>query len=215
MIYTLSPSTNQSTYRLRLISLAGQWSTATIFEYLRSPTGTVPSSAIRILETLLKQALLPVTHCEGSFFYSNDSRRTKQLPDGFELRLGFFQALCLTQAGLTLNLQTTLTKFYPYMDIIDFLTKYLKKDIRKYGMNSNDYMKARTVLNGCKITTQQSNHTQVGENLEKKKLKLTFFLIQRSIKFEVFPMYPNDKHFHLQKKSLKMVKQHMKPSIII
>jgi hypothetical protein len=121
--------------------------------------------AIRILETLLKQALLPVTHCEGSLFYRNSSKDTVHLPDGFELRLGFFQALCLTQAGLTLNLQTTLTKFYPDMDIIDFIEKHLKKDIRKHGMTSNDYEKAKLVLNGCKITTRQSNYTQVNQSI--------------------------------------------------
>lgn len=118
-------------------------------------------SAIRILETLLKQALLPVTHCEGSLFYRNQSKPDVALPDGFELRLGFFQALYLTQTGLTLNLQTTLTKFYPNVDILDFLGTNLKKDIRKYGMTSGDYEKAKKVLNGCKITTKQSNYTQV------------------------------------------------------
>jgi hypothetical protein len=47
------------------------------------------------------------------------------------------------------------------MDILDFLNIHLRKDIRKHGMTSNDYEKARIVLNGCKITTQQSNYTQV------------------------------------------------------
>ena len=104
---------------------------------------------------------MPTTHCEGSLFYRNQSQSNVHLPDGFELRLGFFQALCLTQAGLTLNLQTTLTKFYPDMDILDFLAVNLKKDIRKHGMTTNDYEKAKLVLNGCKITTRQSNYTQV------------------------------------------------------
>lgn len=109
----------------------------------------------------MKQALLPVTHCEGSLFYRKQTEADVKLPDGFELRLGFFQALYLTQGGLTLNLQTTLTKFYPHMDILDFLSLNLKKDFRKHGMTNNDYDKARTLLNGCKITTRQSNYTQV------------------------------------------------------
>ena len=121
-------------------------------------------SAIRILETLLKQALLPVTHCEGSLFYQDRPEPDVKIPDGFELRLGFFQALYLTQQGLTLNLQTTLTKFYPYMDILDFLTVNLRKDVRKNGMTQGDYEKARQVLNGCKISTRQSNYTQVNNN---------------------------------------------------
>ncbi len=164
LIYTLPPS-YQDKARLCILQLAGQWSTSTIFEYLQSPNSNVPSSAIRILETLLKQALLPVTHCEGSLFYRNPSNDIVKLPDGFELRLGFFQALCLTQAGLTLNLQTTLTKFYPDMDIIDFLQIYLRKDIRAHGMTTNDYEKARVALNGCKITTRQSNYTQVNKSI--------------------------------------------------
>ncbi|CAF0808695.1 unnamed protein product [Rotaria sordida] len=160
IIYTL-PLGHQDNFRLCILKLSGQWSTSTITDYLCSPNSNVPSSAIRILETLLKQALLPITHCEGSLFYRDQSEPDIRLPDGFELRLGFFQALCLTQKGLTLNLQTTLTKFYPYMDILDFLKDHLKKDIRKHGMTNNDYEKAKLVLNGCKITTKQSNYTQI------------------------------------------------------
>ncbi|CAF0780555.1 unnamed protein product [Adineta steineri] len=160
LIYTL-PSSNQGSLRLCIINLAGQWSTSTIFDYIRTPNSTIPLSAVRILETLLKQALQPVTHCEGSLFYRDRPEPDKRLPDGFELRLGFFQALHLTQAGLTLNLQTTLTKFYPDMEILDFLTLNLKKDVRKFGMTGNDYEKAKLVLNGCKITTKQSNYTQI------------------------------------------------------
>ncbi|CAF1157882.1 unnamed protein product [Adineta ricciae] len=159
-VYTL-PANNQNKLRFSIQNLAGQWATSTIFDYISAPDKNVPMCAIRILETLLKQALLPVTHCEGSLFYRDRPEPDKSLPDGFELRLGFFQALYLTQAGLTLNLQTTLTKFYPDMEIIDFLSVNLRKDIRKYGMISNDYEKARLVLNGCKITTRQSNYTQI------------------------------------------------------
>lgn len=104
-------------------------------------------------------------HCEGSLFYKNVTQPDIKLNDGFELRLGFFQALCLTQTGLTLNLHTTLTKFYPYMTVLDFLEIHLRKDIRKNGMTSNDYEKAKIVLNGCKIATRQSNYTQVYETI--------------------------------------------------
>lgn len=174
-IYTL-PADNQNKLRFCIQNLAGQWSTSTIFDYIRTPNNDVPLCAIRILETLLKQALLPVTHCEGSLFYRDRPEPDKRLPDGFELRLGFFQALYLTQAGLTLNLQTTLTKFYPDMEIIDFLSVNLKKDIRKYGMISNDYEKARLVLNGCKITTRQSNYTQVNAKQKNFVFELLCFL---------------------------------------
>ena len=196
-IYTL-PGDNQNKLRFSIQQLAGQWSTSTIFDYISAPRNDVPMCAIRILETLMKQALLPVTHCEGSLFYRDQSEPDKRLPDGFELRLGFFQALYLTQAGLTLNLQTTLTKFYPDMEIIDFLSVNLRKDIRKYGMTSNDYEKARLVLNGCKITTRQSNYTQVRENRRISCLIcFVFFLIRRFIKFEVFLTYPNGKRLPL------------------
>jgi hypothetical protein len=161
MVYNTSLGSNEDLFRFCILKLVGHWSTSTIFDYLRSPNSDPPLSALRILDILLKQALLPVTHCEGSLFYRDDPEPTVRIPDGFELRLGFFQALCLTQAGLTLNLQTTLTKFYPFLDVLDFLAINLRKDIRKHGMTTNDYEKARQVLNGCKITTKQSNYTQV------------------------------------------------------
>ena len=201
LINTLPPG-NPDKSRFCILRLSGQWSTATIFDYLRSPNNSPnPSNAIRILETLLKQALQATTHCEGSLFYPNQSQTNKVLPDGLELRLGFFQALCLTQAGLTLNLQTTLTKFYPHMDIIDFLAKHLGKDIRKNGMTSNDYDKARLVLEGCKITTQQSNYTQVNPFISLSFIENLFssIRIRRYIVFEVSRIFLNDKRLSLLK----------------
>jgi hypothetical protein len=209
IIYTL-PSGNgpPDKFRLRILKLAGQWSTATIYDYLHAPDANVSFSAIRILETLLKQALLPLTNCEGSLFYRDEIQPNVALPDGFELRLGFFQALYLTQAGLTLNLQTTLTKFYPYMDIIDFLQINLNKDIRKHGMTSNDYEKARVVLSGCKITTKQSNYTQVEDSFI-HFFYLFYFWFLRFIKFEVFLIFPNDRHLILQEKRLSTEKKYV------
>lgn len=164
LIYEMKVEPNHDRFRLTISKCVGQWSTSTIFNYLHQPSNSEPPScAIRILETLLKQALLPVTHCEGSLFYRDRPEPDVKINDGFELRLGFFQSLCLTQGGLTLNLQTTLTKFYPYIDILDFLAINLRKDIRKFGMTNNDYEKAKIVLNGCKITTKQSNYTQVDQ----------------------------------------------------
>lgn len=201
LIYNLPPG-NSDKSRFCIHRQSGQWSTVTIFDYLRSPNNSPnPSNAIRILETLLKQALQASTHCEGSLFYPNHSQTNKVLPDGLELRLGFFQALCLTQAGLTLNLQTTLTKFYPHMDIIDFLETHLRKDIRKNGMTSNDYEKARLVLDGCKITTQQSNYTQVNPFISLAFIKnlFSYIGIRRYIVFEVSRIFLNDKRLILLK----------------
>ena len=174
IVYSL-PHGNHDNFRLSILKLTGQWPTSSIFDYLRSPDSDAPLDALRILDTLLKQTLLPVNHCQGSFFYRNQSESDVHLPDGFELRLGFSQSLCLTQAGLTLNLQTTLTKFFPHMEILDFISVYLKKDVRKYGMTSSDYEKVKGALNGCKITTRQSNYRQV------KTTSIEMFLLIRFV----------------------------------
>lgn len=160
-IYELAPGSGFDNFRLTIKGLANSWSTSTIFDYLKNPENEHPFSALRILDTLLKQVLMATTHCEGSIFYRNKAEPDVKLPDGFQLRLGFFQSLCLTQAGLTLNLQTTMTKFYPFMDVLDFMSFHCKKDLRTTRITQNDYDKVTAALNGCKITTKQSNYTQV------------------------------------------------------
>ncbi|CAF1253033.1 unnamed protein product [Didymodactylos carnosus] len=159
---TTSLPTQQSTqYRLIIKILAAQWSTRTIWDYIKNQIpAPPPHNAVRILETLFKQAMNKIAHCEKNVFYRKD-QQPEVLDDGFELRSGFFQSICLTQSGPTLNVDTTLTKFYPHMDILEFVSIQLDKDIRKYGMNMVDYDRARTVLRNCKVTTVQSNHTQV------------------------------------------------------
>jgi hypothetical protein len=84
------------------------------------------------------------------------------------------------------------------MDILDFLQMHLKKDIRKFGMTEHDYDKAKLVLNGCKITTQQSNYTQVKESIPVGVLFYCSFCL-RFIKFEVFRIFLNDKNLILPK----------------
>lgn len=51
---------------------------------------------------------------------------------------GYYQALCLTNCGPTLNINLTFTCFYMPLNFVDFATKYLRKDITNTGLDEPD-----------------------------------------------------------------------------
>jgi hypothetical protein len=58
---------------------------------------------------------------------------------------GFYQALCLTQCGPTLNVNLTFTCFYMPLSFIDFASKYLRRDITT-GLSGNDAKKFEKLI---------------------------------------------------------------------
>ena len=74
-------------------------------------------------------------------FYSLDKFHyhvySLSIEDGRGMAKGFYQALFLTQAGPTLNINLTFTCFYMPLSFIDFASQYLRKDITK-GLHEKD-----------------------------------------------------------------------------
>jgi hypothetical protein len=62
---------------------------------------------------------------------------------------GFYQALCLTQCGPTLNINLTFTCFYMPLSFIDFASKYLRRDITR-GLNETDAKKFERLIRNLK-----------------------------------------------------------------
>lgn len=51
---------------------------------------------------------------------------------------GFYQALFLTQMGITLNMNLTFSCFYQPLNFIDFACKYLRKNIITTGLKDHE-----------------------------------------------------------------------------
>ena len=143
-------------YRVNIKSLANQWSTNDINEYILGRATTYPFDAVRILETLLKKSLqdrVRVVH--DTCYFTNDP--PKALAPGFEERPGFSQALNLGSGGVTLNVQTKLTTFYKEMSLLDFI--YLQIGSQRMP-NGSEFKRLTHMLKDCLVVTQQSNFKQ-------------------------------------------------------
>jgi hypothetical protein len=145
--------------RLHIKSLANQWSTKDIHEYINGRADRYPYDAVRILETLLKKSLQGrVEVVNNTCYFLNEP--PNQLPGGFEERFGFVQALNLASGRMTLNVQTKLTTFYPEMPLLEFIRNQVGSNRMP---NENDYKKLNRTLKNCLLVTQQSNWTQAYE----------------------------------------------------
>jgi hypothetical protein len=145
--------------RLSIKSLANQWSTNDIHDYINGRANIYPYDSVRILETLLKKSLqgrVEVVH--NTCYFLNEA--PKQLAGGFEERFGFVQALNLASGRLTLNVQTKLTTFYPEMPLIDFIHIQIGG---KRIPEQHECKKLNRMLNGCLVVTKQSNWKQAYE----------------------------------------------------
>ncbi|CAF0871845.1 unnamed protein product [Adineta ricciae] len=128
-----------------------------------SSTNDLDQSSIRIIETLIKQALKEQFKCIGSVFYQWDEQAESDGP--YDILVGFRQALCLTESDVTLNVDTTKTRFYPHSDLLDFIWQRWMKQTRQFSGHLPDevYYEISNFLKGVEITTHQSDnqHTYV------------------------------------------------------
>lgn len=144
-------------YRLTIHSLSATCSTNDILE-----NNDQTSSAVRIIETLLKQSLKDQFKAVGNVFYSHQDILGRE--KHHELRIGFYQSLCLTESGPTLNVDITITRFYPHMDLLpyiwEWLLEYSEHNFRGTILD-NDYYSKLSQLAGIEVTTKQSEYKKV------------------------------------------------------
>jgi hypothetical protein len=124
-----------------------------------SSTNDLDQSSVRIIETLIKQVLKEQFKAIGSVFYEWDAQADRE--DAYDLLTGFKQAICLTESGPTLNLDTTITRFYPHFDLLTFiLERLLQQNLSTFRGQLSDwqYDQIGNRLKGVEVTTDQSDH---------------------------------------------------------
>jgi hypothetical protein len=144
-------------YRLTIHNLSATCSTNDILE-----NNDQTHSAVRIIETLMKQSLKDQFKAVRNVFYSYQDILCREVHH--ELRMGFYQSLCLTESGPTLNVDTTITRFYPHMDLLPYIWEWLlghsKNDFRGTILD-NDYYSKLSQLASIEVTTKQSDYKKV------------------------------------------------------
>lgn len=124
-----------------------------------SGTNDLDQSSIRVIETLIKQVLKEQFKAIGSVFYRWDDEARRDGP--YDLLTGFRQAVCLTESGPTLNVDTTITRFYPHCDLLPFIWERLlqqnENNFRGF-FSDQQYNQIENRLKGIEVTTAQSDH---------------------------------------------------------
>lgn len=124
-----------------------------------SGTHELDQSSVRIIETLIKQVLKEQFKGIGSVFYRWDEEPRQDGP--YDLLTGFRQALCLTESGPTLNLDTTITRFYPHSDLLPFIWERLlnQNPSAFHGqLSDRHYDQIGNRLKDIEVTTIQSDN---------------------------------------------------------
>ncbi|CAF3312114.1 unnamed protein product [Rotaria socialis] len=121
-------------------------------------TNELDQSSIRIIETLIKQVLKDQFKAIGSVFYRWDEKPDQDGP--YDLLTGFRQAVCLTESGPTLNVDTTITRFYPEVDLLTFIWERLlqnKSPCHEF-LSDRQYDQIGNRLKDIEVTTVQSDY---------------------------------------------------------
>ncbi|CAF4018323.1 unnamed protein product [Rotaria sp. Silwood2] len=123
-----------------------------------SSTGDLDQSSIRIIETLIKQVLKEQFKAIGSVFYPWDEEPAQDGP--YDLLTGFKQAMCLTESGPTLNVDITITRFYPHFDLLTFIWERLLQNKSSFPglLSDRQYNQIGNGLKDVEVTTAQSDH---------------------------------------------------------
>ncbi|CAF3707331.1 unnamed protein product [Rotaria sp. Silwood1] len=126
-----------------------------------SGTNYLDQSSIRIIETLIKQVLKQQFKVVGSVFYRWDEEADQDGP--YNLLTGFKLAMCLTESGPTLNVDTTITRFYPHLDLLAFILERLLKNESSFrgSLLDRHYDQIGNRLKDVEVTTAQSNYEKI------------------------------------------------------
>ncbi|CAF1157499.1 unnamed protein product [Rotaria sp. Silwood1] len=126
-----------------------------------SGTKYLDQSSIRIIETLIKQVLKQQFKVVGSVFYRWDEEADQDGP--YNLLTGFKLAMCLTESGPTLNVDTTITRFYPHLDLLAFILERLLKNESSFrgSLLDRHYDQIGNRLKDVEVTTAQSNYEKI------------------------------------------------------
>ncbi|CAF0797772.1 unnamed protein product [Didymodactylos carnosus] len=117
-----------------------------------------PQDSIRNIETLLKQTIRQKMICIRQQFYYDKEQQIIDIGSGIGLARGFYQAMFLTKAGPTLNIDTKFSAFYQHMNLVDFISHCLQRDIIQTGLSEKEqeYL-LRTHLKPVSIETRHTN----------------------------------------------------------
>ncbi|CAF1269422.1 unnamed protein product, partial [Didymodactylos carnosus] len=126
---TIKKNNEDKSFQLTINNLVRQENIRDIFDFIEKKTGTRPHNAIQIIETLFKQRARNDLVCIRNQFYDRQ-QKLHDLGDGRGMGTGFYQALFLTENGLTLNMNIAFTCFYMPLNFVEFASKYLRKDIK-------------------------------------------------------------------------------------
>ncbi|CAF1310776.1 unnamed protein product [Rotaria sordida] len=123
-----------------------------------SGTNDLDQSSIRIIETLIKQVLKEQFKAIGSVFYRWDEEPDQDGP--YDLLTGFKQAMCLTESGPTLNVDITITRFYPHLDLLTYIWERLLQNKSPFHgwLSDRQYDQIGNRLKDAEVTTIQSDH---------------------------------------------------------
>ncbi|CAF3721515.1 unnamed protein product [Adineta steineri] len=172
-----------------------------------SGTNDLDQSSIRVIETLIKQVLKQQFKVIGSVFYRWDE---EPRPDGpHDLLNGFKQAVCLTESGPTLNVDTTITRFYPHSDLLPFIWERLlnQRNMSTFNgeLSDRQYNQVCNFLRDVEVTTTQSDYetNYVLTGCFSKELPKKIFL-ERSGQF--LDQYYKDLGFELRYPNLYCLK---------
>ncbi|CAF3592980.1 unnamed protein product [Rotaria socialis] len=124
-----------------------------------SGTDELNQFSTRVIETLIKQVLKEQFKAIDSIFYPWDGEIDQDGPH--DLLTGFRLAMCRTESGPTLNVDTTITRFYPHLDLLPFIWERLllkNKSSFQGWLSDEQYNIISLHLKDVEITTAQSEH---------------------------------------------------------
>ncbi|WOK92830.1 protein argonaute 1B-like isoform X1 [Canna indica] len=119
--------------------------------FLGGRLADAPQEALQVLDIVLRE--LPTSRYSpvGRSFYSPYLGRRQSLSGGVESWRGFYQSIRPTQMGLSLNIDMSSTAFIEPLNVIDFVTQILGRDVHGRPLLDAERVKIKKALRGVKV----------------------------------------------------------------
>ena len=116
-----------------------------------------PQETIQVMDVVLRAKPSENYIIVGRSFFSPQLGRKRELGNGVEYRMGYYQSLRPTQMGLSLNIDVSARSFYEPILVTKFIAKHFKHANLSRPVSDQDRIKVKKALKGVKI---ELNHME-------------------------------------------------------
>uniref|UniRef100_A0A453KNM1 Piwi domain-containing protein n=2 Tax=Aegilops tauschii subsp. strangulata TaxID=200361 RepID=A0A453KNM1_AEGTS len=188
-------------YKITIL-IAGRTDLYHLQQFLKGRQRDMPQETIQVLDVVLRESPSWNYVTVSRSFFSTTFGHRGDIGEGLECWRGYYQSLCPTQMGLSLNIDISATSFFKPVTVVQFVLEFLNLRDASRPLTDRDRVKIKKALRGVRVET---NHQE--DQIRRYKItgitpvpmsQLTFPVDERGTRMSVVQYFMQRYKYNLQ-----------------